>query len=80
MLDDEIKKIIWKNIDYCVHCGDCLGGTKKILLDKEFNNVCRTAIRFINPDNYEFGVIIELVKARMQDIEVNYDRNKICSS
>lgn len=73
LLDEEIKNIVWKNIDYCVHCGSCLGGTKKILLGKEFNNVCRTAIRFTNPDNYEFGVIKELIKARMQDIEVNYD-------
>ncbi len=45
----------------------------RVLVGKEFNNVCRTAIRFTNPDNYEFGVIKELVKARMQDIEVNYD-------
>jgi len=70
-LNDELLELAWKNVDYCVHCGSCSGGTQKTVLGKEFDNVCRTVLRFINPDEQEFRVIKELIKLRKYDIENN---------
>lgn len=70
-LNDELLESAWKNVDYCVHCGSCSGGTRKTILGKGFDNVCRTVLRFINPDKQEFRVIKELIKLRKYDIENN---------
>ncbi len=71
-LNDELSKSALKNIDYCVHCGSCIGGTYKTVLGKGFDNVCRTVMKFTNPDEQEFRVIKDLVKIRKCDIENNF--------
>ena len=67
-LSNDLKKIAWDNVDYCVHCGSCAGGTQKTIFGKQFENVCRTTFRFTNPSTEEFTVIKELVYARLKDI------------
>lgn len=68
-LSNEMKNCAWENVDYCVHCGSCGGGTRKIIFGKAFTNVCTTAMRFTNPNQQTFAVIKELVRARKYDIE-----------
>lgn len=68
-LSDELKCLAWDNVDYCVHCGSCSGGTRKVLFGREFSNVCRTKMRFTNPSQQAFNLIKELVCARKYDIE-----------
>lgn len=68
LLNSDLKKIAWDNVDYCVHCGSCAGGTQKIIFGKQFENVCRTTFRFTNPNTEEFTLIKELVNARLDNI------------
>ena len=67
-LSNDLRKISLDNVDYCVHCGSCAGGTQKTIFDKQFENVCKTTFRFTNPSKEEFKVIKELVNARLNDI------------
>lgn len=68
-LTDEEKRIAWGNVDYCVNCGSCKGGTAKTIFDKQFNNVCRTTLRFTNPDKNEFSVLKKITLIRKEDIK-----------
>lgn len=69
LLRDELKESAWKNVDFCVHCGSCSGGRYRMLFGKGFDNVCRTEMRFTNPDKQEFEAVKELVKIRKLNIE-----------
>lgn len=68
-LKDSIKNIAVKHIDICEKCGACKGGTKKQIFGKEYNNVCRTTFRFINPNWDELKCLKELLLLRKKDIE-----------
>jgi hypothetical protein len=73
-VDERIKEIAWKNVDICGgNCGGCNkpGGTHKIIFKKEFNNVCRTTFKFINPDIETLECIKKLVEIRKNDIHRN---------
>lgn len=64
-----LKRLAWEHIDYCVHCGSCPGGTQKMIFGKLFDNVCRTSMRFINPDKEEFVLIKKVVSIRKEYID-----------
>lgn len=68
-LDNKFEEIAWENVDFCVNCGSCSGGTKKIVFGKEFNNICRTTFRFTNPNVEEFKIIKILINARIESIK-----------
>ena len=71
-LDEHMKEVAWKNIDFCANCGgDCSPGAHKTIFGKEFNNVCRTAMRFINPDVEALECVKKLVEIRKSDILKN---------
>lgn len=70
-LNDDEREIAWKNVDHCVNCGACKGGIDKVIFDKLFDNVCRTTMRFTNPDNDGFSLIKKLILLRKEDIENN---------
>lgn len=61
-LDDEMKEVAWRHVDFCANCGSCGGGTCKAIFGKEFNNVCRTTFRFDNPAVTDIECAKELVK------------------
>ncbi len=69
-LDESSKEFAWKNIDFCGNCGGCdnPGGSRKTIFGKEFDNVCITTMRFINPDTIEVECVKNLVKIRKNDI------------
>lgn len=71
-LSNDLKKIAWGNVDYCVRCGSCAGGTQKLIFDEQFENVCRTTFRFINPNNEKFELIKKLIDIRIEEIK-NYN-------
>ena len=70
-LDANIKNTAIEHIDICENCGACKGGTKKQIFGKEYNNVCRTTFRFINPNWNELKCLKELLLLRKKDIEKN---------
>ncbi len=74
-LDEVSKKIVWENVDICCGCGGCAqpGGKQKKIFEKEFNAVCITPIRFINPDAKTIACVKELVLLRKKDI-LRYER------
>ena len=67
-LNEPEKEIAWNNVDYCANCGACGGGTHKCIFGKEFDNVCRTTMRFINPDDATLAFIKKIVELRKDDI------------
>lgn len=67
-LCEDLKRTAWIHIDNCVHCGSCSGGTAKEIFGRKFNNVCRTSMRFINPDKNELVLIKELAEIRKDNI------------
>jgi hypothetical protein len=69
-LDERMKEIAWKNVDICGNCGGCNnpGGTSKTIFKKEFDNVCRTTMRFINPDVEALECLKKMIEIRKNDI------------
>ncbi len=69
-LDEHTKEIVWKNVDICGNCGGCHnpGGSCKMIFGKEFSNVCRTTLRFINPDIEALRCVKKMVEIRKNDI------------
>jgi hypothetical protein len=69
-LGEHMKEIAWKHVDVCGNCGGCdkPGGSRKTIFGKEFNNVCRTAMRFINPDVEALECAKKMVELRKNDI------------
>ena len=63
-----IREIAWKNVDICAHCGSCGGGTRKRIFGKEFDNVCRTPLRFVNPDSHTMKYLKKIIEIRKKDI------------
>jgi hypothetical protein len=72
-LDEYIKEILWENVDICGNCGGCdkPGGSHKTIFGKEFNNVCRTAMSFTNPDVATLECMKKMVEIRKNDILIN---------
>lgn len=63
------RELCWQHADICACCGSCGGGTRKILFGKEFENVCRTPMRFTRPDGEELALLEKLAGLRRADIE-----------
>jgi len=69
-LDEHLKEVAWKNVDICGNCGGCGNpeGKRKTIFGKEFINVCRTTLRFTNPDTGELKFMKKMVEIRKNDI------------
>ena len=70
-LDDRMKEIAWKNVDFCGNCGYCMGGTRKNIFGKEFDNVCRRTLVFSNPDVETLVLLKKVVEISKDDILKN---------
>ena len=71
-LDEDAKEIAWRHVDFCAGCGgDCSPGATKTIFGRVFDNVCRTAIKFENPDAAELQCLKKLIEARKNDISKN---------
>ena len=77
-LDEYMKEIAWKNVDFCGNCGgDCNPGTHKTIFGKEFYNVCRTTMKFMNPDAEAMKCVKKIVEIRKNDILKNLNDAQI---
>jgi hypothetical protein len=77
-LDENMKKIFWKNINICGNCGGCShyknpGGKCKTIFGKEFDNVCITTMKFTNPDVETIECLKKMVEIRKNDIFKKYN-------
>lgn len=72
-LEEYIREIAWENVDICGNCGGCedIGGSYKTIFGKDFNNVCRTTFKFINPDTKTLECVKKIVEFRKIDISQN---------
>jgi hypothetical protein len=49
--DEHIKEFGWANICFCGSCGGaCAPGRSATIFGKHFDNVCQSAMIFVNPD------------------------------
>lgn len=72
-LDGQMKELAWKHVDLCENCGGgCSPGTTKTVFGKQFDHVCRTTVRFINPDSNTLEFMKEMIKIRKYDILKNH--------
>jgi len=69
-LDEHIRKVAWENVDFCINCGNnCSSGENKTIFGKQFSNVCRTTMRFDNPDADELDCLKKVVSIRKISID-----------
>ena len=59
---DKIKKLAWKHIDLCGHCGSCGGGRRKVVFGREFKAVCGCTFRVDNPTVEDLPFLKEIIK------------------
>lgn len=68
-VDEPTKETAWKNANFCADCGgDCSPGKTKIILGKEFEHLCSSALAFTNPDTAALQCIKNMVDMRKSDI------------
>ena len=70
-VDEREKEIIWKNVRSCeiTGCGDCAPGINKVILGKEFTNLCGSFLGIYDPDAETFECMKKLVDELMSDID-----------
>lgn len=66
-----LQEIGWKHIDFCGKCCGCdsPGGKTKRVFGKDFDNVCRTTMKFINPNKEELNFVKKMIKIRKNFID-----------
>jgi len=67
-LENSIKNTAISHIDICEKCGACNGGTAKYIFGKQYDNICRTTFRFINPNLNELKCLKKLILLRKSTI------------
>ena len=70
LLDENVRETAWKNVDICVNCGGCKnpGGTSKTIFGKNFDSVCITAMKFVNPEAEELKCMKKMVEISKKNI------------
>jgi len=66
-----VKEIIWANVRPCeiTGCGDCAPGINKVILGKEFTNLCGSFLGIYDPDAETVECMKILVDGLISDIE-----------
>ena len=68
-VDDEVKELAWKYVDYCGHSGSCGGGRHKAIFGKEFDGVCGCTFRIDNPKAEDLKFLKTMVEIRIKEIK-----------
>jgi len=71
-LSERMKEIAWANVCRCRSCGatqNCSPGRQRMILGKEFDNVCNVDMRFTNPSAETLECIEKLVTMRKYAID-----------
>lgn len=76
IVDEGIKAVAWKNIDFCGNCGSCSGGQSKKVFGKTFDRVCGCTFRVDNPTEKEIPFLEKMIEIKVNEIcnkGSNYD-------
>ena len=65
-LDESLKDFAWAHVNVCTSCGGSSGcgsqpGQTKMILGKEFTNLCTSEVAFWNPNTEALGKILQMV-------------------
>jgi len=65
-LNDPLKEFAWAHVNVCTSCGGSSGcgsqpGQTKMILGKEFTNLCTSEVAFWNPNTEALGKILQMV-------------------
>lgn len=68
--DEGTKQIAWAHVNPCANCGGCdnLGGKRKRVLGKEFDNLCNSTLAFTNPDTEALECAKKMIDARIDQV------------
>ncbi|MCL2546449.1 MAG: hypothetical protein FWE06_04555 [Oscillospiraceae bacterium] len=71
--DERTKEILWANVRPCVitDCKNCSPGYEKIILGKEFNNLCGCFLGIYGPDAETFTCMKKIFDGIKSDIIEN---------
>ncbi len=68
-LDERTREIAWQHVDFCGNCGgECHPGVRKTVFGRDFDHVCRTTLRFVNPDAEALACAMKMMEIRKNDI------------
>lgn len=69
-MDERIREIAWANVNVCGNCGGCdnVGGRRKMVLGKEFDNLCNSTMAFTNPDAEALECAKKIIDIRIGEI------------
>ena len=67
-MDEQLKEIAWKHVDFCVSCGSCGGGKSAAIFGRRFKNVCQCTFRFDNPDADDLRFMKMMVDMRKKEL------------
>ena len=71
-VDEKTKELAYKYVDLCSHCGSCGGGRHKVILGKEFNNVCGCTFRIDNPTFDDLLFLKKMVEIKIKEIQSSF--------
>ena len=67
-IDESLKKFAWAHVNVCTSCGGSSGcgcgsqpGQTKMILGKEFYNLCTSEVAFWNPDADALDEILQMI-------------------
>jgi len=68
---DAEKEIIWANVRPCeiMGCGDCSPGINKVILGKEFNNLCGSFLGIYDPNAETVACMMKLIDGIKSDAD-----------
>ena len=82
-MDEHMKKIAWAHVNTCAgeNCpGKCHPGKSKVILGKEFDNVCNADMAFHVPDAETLACVKKLLEMRKVDaLKVENELKKVLS-
>ena len=68
-LDERMEQIAWAHVDFCGCCGgSCQPGARRTIFGRTFDGVCRTPIRFDDPDAEAIECAMRLMDIRAREI------------
>jgi hypothetical protein len=68
-INNKVKELAWKHIDYCGKCGSCGGGRHKVVFGKDFYNVCGCTFRIDNPTSEDLIFLEKMVEIRIREVK-----------
>jgi hypothetical protein len=69
-MNDSMKQITWDNVNVCTNCdSDCNAGKSRVVLGKEFENLCAAVVVFNQPSGETLQCLTKLILMRKNAID-----------